>query len=713
MLEYAGQRDDPGHERRCTALLAALAWTHRQFSLTGAADMESVCRDLTQHLARSCREGVDANVLADALGSFCSENAPGGQSTDPSPAHVQLAHDVLATLDRGVDARQLLSELIGGMPERHEGRGNGVDELYRSALRAWVAVAPPRLGNGLVFHASIYTWLHVPSERGEREVRAIAADRMLRMGDGTLDLLGLRLSSLPELPDGLTTLDARHNGLTELPTLPAGLATLEATNNRLTELPTLPAGLATLEVAGNQLTQLPELPAGLRRLVAYENRLRWLPPLPAGLTHLDVHENRLRWLLPLPAGLTQLYANGNRLTELPPLPANLTKLDVRNNSLSDLPPSVFSMPHRGEVLVDGTLFSPAVLQRLREDTSARGYRGPQIHFFMASGETGSRVVRPLHEAVRDWLRKGEQAQVKQWQAYSEEANATEFSTFLDRLKASVNYRGDFKAGVAKWLTKLSQDEELRRLTFQTARGATETCEDRVALTYNDLTKLSIAHAISRGDYDDRLGEIIERGRGVFRLDALEKIAREKAQTLRFIDEIEIYLAYQVQLRNRLKLPTDIADMRYFKVSGISSQDLKHAEQQVLAQERVAFPHYFLVEWSPWQKVLERLDPEGTERALQQKYDMLPSYDEGVAAQLTSENRSTDAIASLAKAGVDNNERMKPRQLAIYKELTQALLRKRGEEALMAQIMDAAKPSDGGVRNSVLKTWWSKFTRTSE
>jgi E3 ubiquitin-protein ligase SspH2 len=275
-------------------------------------------------------------------------------------------------------------------------------------------------------------------------------------------------------------------------------------------------------------------------------------------------------------------------------------------------------------------------------------------------------------------------QADQWQALSEEAHAAEFSRFLDRLRESVNYSPDFKAVIASWLSKLAQDGELRQLAFQIVQGATESCEDRVALTYNNLTKLFHAHAVTRGEYDARLEEIVDRGRGAFRLDALQKIARRKAHALALVDEIEVHLAYQIQLRDRLKLPTDIANMRFFNVSGVTPQDLRDAEQEVRARESAEFPQYFLVEWVPWQQVLARLDPEGTARARQKLHDMLPVYDQEVAAQLASLGLRDDPDRQ-AQVGVGV---MKAQQLAVYKALTREFLRKRGQEALMDLILGA-------------------------
>jgi E3 ubiquitin-protein ligase SspH2 len=648
------------------ALLAALAWTHRQFSRTGGADIESVYRDLTQHLARSCHEAVDVEALADAIASVCSGNSLGGQPSKRSPMYVQLASDVLATLKTGVKAGRFLSELTESLSRRRDGQGSGIDELYQCAVCAWAAIVPP--------------------DGAERASRAITRDRILNMEDGKLDLERLSLCSLPDLPRGLMTLNARFNVLTQLPELPAGLTVLSVSGNRLTQLPTLPEGLTALDAVGNELTRLPELPAGIRTLEVSNNDLTYLPELPTSLARLAVNMNQLRQLPTLPVGLVQLSVKDNQLLRLPVLPATLMELDAYINRLTQLPPSAFNMPHHGRISIEGNPLSPAFLQQLLTATSAPGYSGPRIHFSMGAPDVANTKARPLHEAVRDWLNNDEHAGTRQWQAHGKEANAAEFARFLDRLEASVNYSPEFRTTVAEWLAKLGQDAELRRLTFQVARGATETCEDRVALTYNNLRKLSHEHAVSRGDYDDRLVEIIERGRGAFRLDALEKIARKKAQTLWLVDEIEVYLAYQVKLRDRLHLPTDIANMRFFDVSGVDARDLENAEQEVLAREHAEFPQYFLTEWAPWQQVLARLDPEGTERARQQMHDMLSDYDREVAARLSRINLSGD-IGAQAEVGL---EIIKPRQLAVYKELTQELLRKRGEEALMKRIMGTGK-----------------------
>jgi hypothetical protein len=104
----------------------------------------------------------------------------------------------------------------------------------------------------------------------------IAKERVRNWKSGLLDLSRLRLTELPELPEGVTWLHCYHNKLTSLPdTLPASLICLDCSHNQVTTLPdTLPVGLRYLKCIDNRLTRLPDiLPAGLRILSCKDNKL--------------------------------------------------------------------------------------------------------------------------------------------------------------------------------------------------------------------------------------------------------------------------------------------------------------------------------------------------------------------------------------------------------------------------------------------------------
>jgi hypothetical protein len=376
---------------------------------------------------------------------------------------------------------------------------------------------------------------------------------------------------------------------------------LKISGFNLKTVPPLPSDIKRLDVTFNQLTVLPaHLPAGLQKLDVSFNRLAALPEhLPASLQELDVNCNHLRTLSErLPAGLRTLSAGSNRLIAVPErLPAGLQMLEVSNNQLNSLPLCLLNVG--GHVNLVANPLTTAVLDRLQQITSAPGYRGPQIDFSMTAHEAPLTLdsVRPLTHAIQNWL--GEES--TPWAAFVGEQGATEFSLFLDKLAQSIIGRDPaFRLTFQSWLRDMAVEASLRAHVFAIAQGATASCQDRVMLTANDMAKARLLFQVERGDYDARLPELVELARGMFRLEKLEAIARKKAQSLRLVDEIEVYLAYQVKLRGPLRLPLVVGEMAYFKISGVSEQDLLAAEATVKELENREFRD-FLLTWQPWLK----------------------------------------------------------------------------------------------------------------
>ncbi|ECO2985613.1 E3 ubiquitin--protein ligase [Salmonella enterica subsp. enterica] len=396
----------------------------------------------------------------------------------------------------------------------------------------------------------------------------------------------------------------------------------------LTTLPDLlPPNITTLFIPGNTLTRLPALPLGLRELSVSYNQLTSLPPLPPGLCKLSVFNNQLASLPALPSGLQILWAYRNRLTRLPALPPGLRELSVYRNQLTRLPESITGLSSEATVNLEGNPLSERTLQALRDITSAPGYSGPRIRFDMA-GASAPREVRALHLAVADWLvpaREGEPAPADRWHVFGQEDNAADFSLFLDRLSETENFIKDagFKAQISSWLVQLAEDDALRANTFALATEATSSCEDRITFFLHQMKNVQLVHNAEKGEYDNNLAVLVATGREMFRLGKLEQIAREKVRTLAFVDELEVWLAYQNKLRKPLGLTSVTAEMRFFGVSGVTASDLRSAERQVKAAEKSEFREWIL-QWGPLHSVLERKAPERV-NALREK--QMSDYEE--------------------------------------------------------------------------------------
>ncbi|UVO35630.1 hypothetical protein KUL72_30040 [Bradyrhizobium arachidis] len=468
---------------------------------------------------------------------------------------------------------------------------------------------------------------------GPLEDREEAARRLNALAeDAILNLESLSLTSLPRLPSEIVVLDVPFNRLTTLPDeLPASLQRLDVSGNQLSSLPALPSGLRGLDVNSNRLERLPDvLPAGLQFLSANHNRLPNLPgALPASLQFLHVSHNQLTSLpVALPAMLEFLDVSQNRLTDLPAaLPASLAFLDVSQNHLTSLPEDLLTGLGSGAtvVLTDNPL-SEQVLTNLNTVASAQGYAGPTVHLphddESDSSGTDDEQADALAETVEEWLKgnpqEGDGEVLAAWQNFAEEPGAREYGLFLGKLFDSVNSNNEqFRQSVGNDLRQAAKDPKLRAQYFQLVLDANQSCEDRRILTWNGMQTARLIAEVENGVYDNkaRLADLVDLGRVMFRMDALEAIARDKAHSLgsagnaEDIDAIEVFLAYQNQLRERLGLQHVAPDMRFYEVSGVTDSDVDRAETSVRDREAAEFSDYLAMDWQPWDDVVRRIAPE--------------------------------------------------------------------------------------------------------
>ncbi|ECI5649214.1 hypothetical protein D4F10_03000 [Salmonella enterica subsp. enterica] len=574
-------------------------------------------------------------------GEECTEHAEGASGTLqvsplPAPAAPQTPaeYDAVWSVWKGAAPAEELRGRAATVQRICTCLNNGSRELNvgESGLTALPDRLPAHITTLVIPHNNYLTSL--PTLPSGLEVLTVEDNQLTSLPPlpAELELLtvsGNQLTSLPPLPAGLQTLSVSGNQLTSLPPLPAGLQTLLVAGNQLTSLPPLPAGLRRLLVAGNQLTSLPPLPAGLQVLSVSDNQLTSLPLLPAGLELLTLDRNpQLARLPPLPEGLQTLSVDANpQLTRLPALPSGLQRLYARNNQLTRLPESITGLSSEAIVNLYGNPLSERTLQALRNITSAPGYSGPRILFDMA-GASAPREARALHLAAADWLVpswEGEPAPADRWHMFGQEDNAAAFSLFLDRLGETENCIKDagFKAQISSWLVQLAKDEALRAKTFAMATEATASCQDRVTLALHQMKNVQLVHDAEKGQYDNNLAALVATGREMFRLEKLEQIAREKVRTLALVDEIEVWLAYQNKLKKSLGLTSVTAEMRFFRISGVTVSDLQAAELQVKAAEKSEFREWIL-QWGPLHSVLERKAPERV-NALREK--QISDYEE--------------------------------------------------------------------------------------
>lgn len=482
------------------------------------------------------------------------------------------------------------------------------------------------------------------------------ADTIGELGNLTdLNLYGNQLSKLPDTIGKLSTLtnlDVSENILQKLPEQIGDLNALLILNlcgNQLKTVPQAMGKLSTLMILNLCRNQLKRVSNTISKLDALTdlnlcgNELKRLPHALcklSNLTELNLSENLLTELpgaIDSWRALTSLDVSDNLLMTLPEKIGSLSDLRTltlsSNEDLAGLPSEILDLPQTCTITLDGcSSLSQAILERLGEVCSAPGYHGPTISYSMTPAHP-TEEEKEIEDVLKDLY------QIT-GQPYRELANTLQedgakkaiLKSWLSRLsymsdyKASPELRTWLASNVVHYLERAGTDEVFRQ-TFQTTiDGAAATCGDRVALS---IIHVGIAYRLAMIDKSDLQGLAELLVRGTWAVDLLEKIARKKVNQLKFFDEIEVYLAYLVKLKETLQLLIDINDMLYFSCSHVIEEDLSHAALEVLNQLANRAYLDFLVDQPEWKKALakayapeyaslEKEKEEATDKAIAQE-----------------------------------------------------------------------------------------------
>ncbi|XP_044738293.1 E3 ubiquitin-protein ligase SlrP-like [Chrysoperla carnea] len=436
-----------------------------------------------------------------------------------------------------------------------------------------------------------------------------------------------------KLPEMLKTITIKSNNLTCLPEqLPKSLEKLHISCNKITEpkldfeslielyienngIETIPEDnfnlpkLKTFFVSDNKLKMLPKnLPETLEWLYACNNEFTEID-LPKSLKNLDLDDNNITTLsAELPPNLERMSLNYNKLTEIPTeLPESLESLSLYDNLITEVSPNIENFPNTTFYLGENPL-SETSLEYLRWLILTTGRQNICFNgsheYYLNFVEAGA-----LIEEIPNWL--DTELIHPYWNTISEEITARPFSRLLYRIRQTPNFEvAQFKEDMSKWLCLLGEDnnskQKLREKIFLVAAEANESCDHRVVWSLNQMKILSIAQEVELGKYDNKMEELIRLARGMYRLNVLDQISRQTVRNLEnACDETEIYLEYQIRLREVFDLPIGTSKMNEHYSFVLPDEDIEHAVKEIVNKERIEFIDYLLLDWQPWKEVLKR------------------------------------------------------------------------------------------------------------
>ncbi|CAM0116861.1 NEL-type E3 ubiquitin ligase domain-containing protein [Rhabdochlamydiaceae symbiont of Dictyostelium giganteum] len=255
----------------------------------------------------------------------------------------------------------------------------------------------------------------------------------------------------------------------------------------------------------------------------------------------------------------------------------------------------------------GCALSPAVISRLQHDINH--LEGMQ---FYLSEETEDEYITQfdnLFEAAQFWQEIIQEDMPKMAQVCDQlHQNLTQgqdhqnLLKFLTRLTGTADYsniatRKDLARRVLNMLQLMTEDELLCcHMTFLIHQGLSS-CDDRILATLSDMDLYQQLRAIQHESVTSE--EVRSLGKGFFLLEELNKKIKDSITKLRFVDEVEVYMAFHIRLQNMLNLPVHTKNMLFRRCVAISDEEIDRVGNSLLQEITESSFEAFLEKWAPW------------------------------------------------------------------------------------------------------------------
>ncbi|MNM38065.1 putative E3 ubiquitin-protein ligase ipaH7.8 [compost metagenome] len=461
--------------------------------------------------------------------------------------------------------------------------------------------------------------------------------------DGVLDLNGLQLDDLPELPVAFD-----HVGTLNLTGLKLTAQGSDGFLRAFTQL-------KTLELNGNGLDRVPDpvqQMSKLERLEMSSNLVRDNEQLYASLGHLE----RLKWLdlghneldtfdVGSFEALETLDLRNNNLTEWPDGVLDsyrLRTLNLSGNDITSIPEQALDGSH--EVLLGGIDLSDNYNLSLESLERLRTYREQGLHetvlgFTRADldeliddahgfDEEDSETIESDEELTENepdaaqkepWLANAPPEELagksEIWNQLAAEPDNAAFFHLIARLQDTQEFRvanADLTRRVWTVMDAAASNTELREVLF--ASSATHgTCVDGRILTFSGLESKVFTHNalldIPVGGLSVKGEALLKLSRQLFRLDKVDELATKATRTGQ--DEAEVRLGYRIGLTNGwddgLSLPGQPKHMTY--ASGVTPRQMAEMRTEILNAERSDTFLEDLIQRDYWVNYLKEKYPE--------------------------------------------------------------------------------------------------------
>ena len=174
----------------------------------------------------------------------------------------------------------------------------------------------------------------------------------------------------------------------------------------------------------------------------------------------------------------------------------------------------------------------------------------------------------------------------------------------------------------------SRDEILVRMC-----DSVDACGDKPIWALNQMTLISRVVA-ARGNRK----ALLEIGKGVMKLGIVHKHVKKKINSLGFVDDVCVYLKFEIELKDQLELPVSALEMKFPDYIKVTQQEINQAKQEAIEKSTDELFQKWLKTWDEWQRQLRY---EYAQEELQ--WESLQTADKRLSASLDLTDLAGDPL----------------------------------------------------------------------
>ena len=219
----------------------------------------------------------------------------------------------------------------------------------------------------------------------------------------------------------------------------------------------------------------------------------------------------------------------------------------------------------------------------------------------------SNSFQSLKEAIQFWIKESKLDEsddlVSNGEQQLSQFQQTSVISFLSRLQGAKEFGiQDRKQSLAKRVVEMldillssTADTLTKESMIVRMSDSLDACHDKPIWALNQM-HVTVEIAKARED-KEQLKELAKR---VMRLNIVHKHAKDCCDKLSFVDDVCVYLRFEMDLMNELDLPVSATAMHFPNYIKIEQQDIEKAKKEALNITNEEFES-FMKEWSPWQR----------------------------------------------------------------------------------------------------------------